>query len=132
LLFPFILPCSFLVAFAAFAFFDQLQAESIPGIEKLDKPDFLFSRIYNAWLYVNDTKGWVEFTTVMSVIAAGSAGSLLGLVLLLMANARPRGIYESWLAGMFLTCSIAFIVGTADYWKRKAMKSRLETMTSKS
>ncbi len=48
LLFPFFLVVGFLVSFTAMIFRAQIQADAIPGIEKIEKPDFWFSGIYNA------------------------------------------------------------------------------------
>jgi len=123
LLFPFFLVSGFFASFAVMSWNAQFQAVANPGIEKIEEPDWFFSPIYNAWLYATDIESWAQYATIISLIAAAILGSLFGFICLSMAQATSsRGISESWLAGMFLTCLIAIDVMTADYWAKQSKK----------
>ncbi|MFQ6086955.1 MAG: hypothetical protein ACE5OV_02935 [Candidatus Bathyarchaeia archaeon] len=130
LLFPLLLVIGFFVSFAVMIFNAQIQADANPGIEKIEKPDFWFSSIYNAWLFTNDIEGWAVYATIISLISTAFFGSLFGSLFLLMAHAAPSGIYESWLAGMFLTCLIAINVVRAEYWAKQSKMKRSKVATS--
>lgn len=130
LLFPFFLIVGFLVSFTAMIFRAQIQADAIPGIKKIEKPDFWFSGIYNAWLFTNDTEGWAVYATIISLTFTTFFGSLFGFLFLLMAHVPSSGILESWFAGMFLTCSIAINVVRAEHWAKQSEVKRSEVSTS--
>lgn len=79
-----------------------------------------WSTLYNAWLYRTNSEKWAKYATVFAIIFSvllGSATGLLGAVLARLHTGPPSGTYESWLAGFFLTCSIAWVIASADYWK---------------
>lgn len=131
LLFPFFLVAGFLVSFAAMIFNAQIKADAIPGIEKLERPNFWFSGIYNAWLFTNDIEDWAVYATIISLLSTAFFGSLFSSLFLLMAHAASCGIYESWLAGMFLTCLIAINVVRAEYWTKQSKAKRSKVATSR-
>lgn len=96
----------------------EIQAGLNPGIENLE-PSF-WSSVYNAWLYRTNSQKWAKYATVFAVIFSVLLGSVIGLLGAVLARPHtglPSGTYESWFAGFFLTCSIALVIVSADYWK---------------
>jgi hypothetical protein len=95
-----------------------IQGELNPGIERLE-PSF-WSSVYNAWLHRTDPQKWIKYATTFALIFTALLGSIMGALIAVSARPHaglPPGTYESWLAGFFLTCSIAWAIVSADHWK---------------
>ena len=80
--FPFLLVLGFFGAFASLAVNASIQAWSNSGLAKLDKPNFWFSRIYNAWLYVNDREKWGLYASLSSYLVGAFLGTIFGGIIL--------------------------------------------------
>jgi len=111
-IFPSIFVLLFFVFFGVAVFGTLIQAESIPGLEKLGEPNFFFSRIYMAWLYVNDRERWAEYTVLYSYLADALASSLLGI----LSYFDFSKTFVSWLLGMFITLLIAIRIAKSKRW----------------
>jgi hypothetical protein len=123
LLLPFILLVGFFVVFALMAFNAEIQADANPGIEKIEKPSFWFSSIYNAWLYKTNREGWAQYVSIISLIATAGFGVFIALIIS-MTPTPFSGLFEGWLTGMFLTGCVAIEMGSATHWKGQSkMKS---------
>ncbi len=119
LIFLFALPFCFFVAFGIITWNAAWQAALTPGLERIDTPSF-WSNIYNAWLYTTDREGWALLATIISLIfGAALWGSLLSWFILVWTKTTAAGIHQSWLVGMFFTCSIA-ITMYAEYWSKQS------------
>ncbi|MBS7633562.1 hypothetical protein KEJ15_08125 [Candidatus Bathyarchaeota archaeon] len=83
----------------------SLQAEAIPGIEKLEEPAFLFSQVYFTWLYVNNRKRWAKYVITVSYIVAAVYGSLLGAIACtIVMKIDSVGTFAGWAVGtVFVT-----------------------------
>lgn len=95
---------------------DRLQADSIPGLKDLKEPDFFFSRIYMAWLYVNDKKRWAEYTAVFSYLVAFLAGSLFWILTVASSGMDFNALFMGWILGVFITSLVAVKIATSKRW----------------
>jgi len=112
--FPILLVLSFFGVFLSLADDASRQARANPGLENLYEPDYWLSRIYNAWLYVNNQEKWASYASLWSCLWGVLIGSLFGV--LFFRNVTFSVSIASWLAGMFLVLSIAILVATSGYW----------------
>jgi hypothetical protein len=116
--FPFLLALSFFGVFACLVVDASIQARVNPGLERLYEPDYWFSRIYNAWLYATNRKEWWSYASLWSFIWGAVLGSILGEIILSPEKVTLYLFIASWLAGVLLELSIAFLVAKSDYWSR--------------
>lgn len=115
MVYPLYLTFSFLGVFSLITVNALLQAYFNPGLERLDKPNFWFSSVYNAWYYVTDRELWAEYAVAFSCLIGALFGSLYGLLTLFYLNASYYTYIASWLSGMLLMVSIAMPVATWEY-----------------
>ncbi len=108
----------FLVMFGALAFGNSLQADSIPGLQELPEPDFFFSRVYMAWLYVNDRERWAEYTVLFSYSLGSAFGSLFGIVASVSLQLDFKVSLTGWLLGMFIFSLIAIRKAASERWMK--------------
>jgi len=108
----------FLVMFGAQAFGNSLQADSISGLEKLPEPDFFFSRVYMAWLYVNDRERWAEYAVLFSYSLGSVFGTMFGIAISVSLQLDFNASLASWLLGMFISSLIAIRVATSKHWAK--------------
>jgi len=108
----------FSIFFSALAFRSSVQADANPGLEKIDEPDYWFSAVYEAWLYVTDRKEWAVYVCLWSYIF-GAFVSLMfgGVTFFVLATSFPVSI-TSWLSGMFLVLSIAALIANSGHWSK--------------
>ncbi|MFZ0965551.1 MAG: hypothetical protein WAN82_02870 [Candidatus Bathyarchaeia archaeon] len=116
--FPFLLVLGFFGVFALHVVNALIQVRANPGLERLYKPDYWYSVIYNAWLYVNDREEWGSYASLWSFLGGAILGSIFGEIILSSGKVTFSVSIASWLAGMFLELSIAILVATSDYWSR--------------
>jgi hypothetical protein len=117
LIYPLTFTLFFLGIFLSFLIGAKIQAAAIPGIENIDEPDFWFSRIYNAWLYVTDREEWAYFTSFLAGIFSFIFGSLFGSILS-MDSRVLNVLLVSWLVGVFHLFSMAIFTATSRYWQK--------------
>ncbi len=112
-------PSALVLTFSGFfliaAWSDSFQASVTPGLKKLNEPEWPWSRVYFAWLYVNDMERWVSYTIIISYLIGSILGALLGWFILLPLKVSFSTSFASWLSGMFLMLSIAELIATSDY-----------------
>jgi len=116
--FPSLLVLGFFGIFAFLAVDALIQASANPGLERLYKPNYWYSIIYNAWLYVHDREEWGSYVSLWSFVGGAILGSMFWEIILSSGNVTFSMSIASWLAGMFLELSIAILVATSDYWSR--------------
>ena len=116
LLFPSMFLLGFLVGFLLSAYSSSIQAEANPGLEELEEPDYFFSKIYDAWLYVNDRRRWASYTCLWSCVFGGLLGVMFGVPTVLNWKLDFYASLVSWLSGMFLIVSMAGLIAKSDYW----------------
>jgi len=92
----------------------EIQAAANPGIERIDEPNFWFSKIYNAWLYVTDREEWAYFASLLAGIFSLIFGSMFGWILSMHLKALSVSLV-SWLVGVFLLSSMAIFTATSRY-----------------
>ena len=123
-----ILLLTFLMAFKLTAFWDSIQAEAIPGIEKLDEPDFFFSRMFMAWLYANDKQRWAKYAATFSYIV----GFLFSVLIVILVSHVLKLDFDvlliGWIFGMFMTLLLAVKIATGKRWtmETKYCETRFE------
>lgn len=118
--FPSLLVLGFFGVFAYLAVDASIQARANPGLERLYEPDYWYSLIYNAWLYVNDREEWGSYASLWSFLCGAILGSIFGEIILSSGKVTFYISIASWFAGTFLELSIAILVATSDYWSRSA------------
>ena len=111
----------FFLLFGAMYYGSSSQVQAIPGIEKLDEPDGFRSRIYMAWLFVNDREGWAIYATLYSYFFAFVCGSLFGLTLSAMSGIDSTASIAGWVLGMFMNFLAAIAIATSEKWKEEAV-----------
>jgi hypothetical protein len=114
------LPGTFFLIFGVGYIGCSMQASSIPGIENLDEPDLFWSRIYMAWLFVNDREGWALYETLISGFFGFISGSLFGLVPSALFGIDPTVSLAGWALGIFIMFLAAIVIATSEKWKEKA------------
>jgi hypothetical protein len=107
----------FFLVFVVMYYGSLSQVQATPGIEKLDEPDGFRSRIYMAWLFVNDREGWAIYATLYSYFLAFVCGSLFGLALSAMSGIDNTGSIVGWVLGMFINFLAAIVIATSEKWK---------------
>lgn len=114
LLFPIMFFFCFLFGFVLIAIRSSVSADATPGLNGIDEPDFWFSPVFMAWLYVNDEKRWAEYATILSCLAGIFGGSVLGglIVLLLKVDFPLLG----WLLGVLWLLVIAWRIAKSRRW----------------
>lgn len=80
LLAPIMFVLWFFLFLGIFTFRTLMEANSTPGLEKLEEPNFLFSPVYFGWLYVNDRKRWSKYVTAFASIMGLLFGFMSGFV----------------------------------------------------
>jgi hypothetical protein len=118
MVYPLCITLSFLGVFSLTTLSAVIQAYFTPGLERLDKPNFWFSSVYNAWYYVTDREVWAAYAVGGSCLAGASLGSVYGLSPLLHWYASYPTYIASWLSGMLLMISIAIPIGTWEHWSK--------------
>lgn len=120
--FVFVFPAMFLlflfVSFGLIILDAEDQERANPGLEQLQEPD-IWSRIYNAWLYVNDEEAWTRYAFFFSVLGAVIVGSIAGLVVLPLLNAPSdafTAVLTGWVLGNPLTASTGMLVAKSYPW----------------
>jgi hypothetical protein len=108
----------FFLFFGAHYFGSSNQAQAIPGIENLNEPDVFWSRIYMAWLFVNDRESWAVDATLISYFFAFVCGSLFGVTLSLVYGIDSTVSIAGWALGMLLNFLAAIAIATSDKWKK--------------
>jgi hypothetical protein len=118
LFFPLMLLLWFSIAFLGFAIRSSIQAEANPGLERMEKPDYWFSAVYEAWLYVTDREEWAFYTCLWSYIFGALGGSGVGGLVLFHLKADFYTSLASWFSGMFMMLSIAGLIATSGHWSK--------------
>jgi hypothetical protein len=114
------LPGTFFLVFGVGYFGCSMQASSTPGIENLGEPDLFWSRIYMAWLFVNDKESWAVYETLISGFLGFISGSLFGLVFIFLFGIDSTVSLAGWVLGMFIMFLAAIVIATSQKWKEKA------------
>jgi len=118
LTFPLIFLLWFSIFFLAFAIRSSVQASANPGLEELEEPDYWFSAIYEAWLYVTDRKGWAIHVCFWSYIIGALISLMFGGLVFFVWKTSFAVSLASWLSGMFLMLSIASLIANSDHWSK--------------
>jgi len=118
IVYPLLLTFCFLGAFLAELVDASFQASVNPGLKNVTESSFWFSRIYNAWLYVNDREGWALYASFISYIIGTILGSLFGWIITRAWNISSSISTASWFSGMFFMLSIALLIATSDHWQK--------------
>lgn len=101
LLFSLTFSAIFLLMVLIAAFQSSIQADATPGIETIGEPDFFFSPIFFAWLYVNDRERWARYVVIISHLFAVFLGSIVWSALFIEAVViDPSNLVGSWLIGV--------------------------------
>jgi len=100
----------------------SIQASANPGLERTDEPDFWFSGVYNAWLYVTDRQGWAWYASLTSYVLGALWGTAFGALLLYRMISFETSLV-CWLSGMFLDFSIVVLVATSGYYTQTEEES---------
>lgn len=116
--FPSLLVLGFFGVFTLFAVDALIQVRANPGLERLYEPDYWYSSIYNAWLYVNDREEWGSYASLWSFLGGAILGSIFGERILSSGKVTVYISIASWFAGMFLELSTAILLATSGYWLR--------------
>lgn len=99
----------FLLMVLIAAFQSWIQADSTPGIETIEEPNFFFSPIFFAWLYVNDRERWAKYVVTSSFLFAVFLGSIVWSALFIEAVViDPSNLVGSWLIGILWATIVAF------------------------
>lgn len=115
---PFFL-LAFVSTFGLTAYLDARQARSIHGIEKLAEPEFFFSRIFMAWLYVNDRQRWARYAASYSYLLGILWGTLIAIFFALPLDLEFSVLLVAWVFGMFVTLLLAITIATSRRWTVK-------------
>jgi hypothetical protein len=115
---PLVLTFCFLSAFLVELVDASFQASVNPGLKNVTESSFWFSRIYNAWLYVNDREGWALYASFISYIIGAIFGSLFGWIITRLWNISSSVSTASWFSGMFFMLAIALLIATSDHWSK--------------
>lgn len=98
-----------------------IQESANTGIERMSEPDWCFSSIYDAWLYVNDRKSWAVYVSILSVIGGIVLGPAFGLLLvvILKIGLSQTASFFSCLSGILLMSSAAMLIANSNYWSKE-------------
>jgi hypothetical protein len=107
---------AFVLTLGFTAYFDSLQAKSIPGITTLKEPDFFFSGIFMAWLYVNDKQRWARYAALVSYLLGILWSSLFAIPIALSLKLELSVLLATLVFGMFITLLLAITVATSRRW----------------
>jgi hypothetical protein len=124
LLFPAMFLLWFSAFFLVFALRANIQVDANPGLKELDEPDYWWSQVYDAWLYVADRKQWASYTCLWSCVFGGFFGSTLGVPAVLYWKPDFYASLVSWLSGMFMMLSVAGFIAGSNYWKEAQEQRR--------
>jgi hypothetical protein len=116
--FPLMLLFWFSIAFLGFAIRSSVQADANPGLEKVEKPDYWLSAVYEAWLYVTDREEWALYVCLWSYVFGVLIGSAVGGLVLFHWKTDFYTSLASWFSGMFMLLSIAGLIATSDHWSK--------------
>jgi len=110
LIFPTTCLLGYFLTFGATILQAEMHSSEIPGLEKLEEPDF-WSTIRNAWLYVKDREAWLRQASLFSFIGGFLLGLFLGfLALTLISLPSNEALLVSWVSGVLLTLSVAMLM----------------------